>query len=84
MAVGTRPVGLLFMIAFGLATFPVMFALSFFGSVIGLKARNKMKKVVPLIILMMGILLILRGLSLNIPYIGPVLPGYAENVINCP
>ncbi len=84
MAAGNGPDGLLFMASFGLGTFPAMFALSFFGSLIGLPTRNKMKKAVPVIMLTMGILLILRGLSLNIPFISPVLPGNGENMIICP
>lgn len=84
MAAGNGPDGLVFMASFGLGTFPAMFALSYFGSMISLQTRNKMKKAVPIVMLTMGILLILRGLSLNIPYISPVLPGHIEDVIICP
>lgn len=83
MAAATVAGGVAFMAAFGLGTLPAMFALSFFGSMIGLKARNTMKKAVPFVMLTMGILLILRGLSLNIPYVSPILPGASANVVPC-
>ena len=83
MATGSVTGGVLFMAAFGTGTFPAMFALSFFGSMISLKARNMMKRAVPYVMLSMGILLILRGLNLNIPYISPFIPGASQNTVRC-
>lgn len=83
MAAGSITGGVVFMAAFGAGTFPAMFALSFFGSMIGLRARNTMKKAVPFVMLAMGILLILRGLSLNIPYISPSIPGSSGTAVSC-
>ena len=83
VAAGNVAGGVLFMAAFGAGTFPAMFALSFFGSMIGLQVRNALKKAVPFVMFTMGILLILRGLSLNIPYISPFIPGSFENVVPC-
>lgn len=83
MAAGSVTGGVVFMAAFGTGTLPVMFALSFFGSIISLKARNMMKKAVPYVMFTMGILLILRGLNLNIPYISPFIPGASQNPVIC-
>jgi len=83
MAAGSVTGGVLFMAAFGAGTFPAMFALSFFGSMISLHARNAMKKAVPYVIFTMGILLILRGLSLDIPYLSPFIPGASQDVVSC-
>jgi len=83
MAAGNVAGGVLFMAAFGAGTFPAMFALSFFGSMIGLQVRNSLKKAVPFVMFTMGILLILRGLSLNIPYVSPFIPGSFGNVVPC-
>ena len=63
----------LFMAFFGLGTLPAMLAMSYAGSFVSLTMRNKIKKAVPYILCFMGILLILRGLNLNIPYISPAL-----------
>ena len=63
----------LFMAAFGLGTLPAMITMSFAGSFISLSLRNKMRRSVPYIIGFMGILLILRGMNLNIPYLSPAM-----------
>ncbi|MBI2274306.1 MAG: sulfite exporter TauE/SafE family protein [Bacteroidetes bacterium] len=83
LAAGTIDGGVLFMAAFGFGTLPAMFALSFFGSMIGMAARNTMKKAVPYVLFTMGILLILRGLNLNIPYISPYLHNHSQDGISC-
>lgn len=83
MAAGTVDGGVLFMAAFGFGTLPAMFALSFFGSMIGIAARNTMKKAVPYVLFTMGILLILRGLNLDIPYVSPYLHNHSKDGISC-
>jgi uncharacterized protein len=65
----------LFMASFGLGTLPAMIAMSFAGSFVSIKMRNHMKKAIPYIFACMGILLILRGMNLNIPYLSPALEG---------
>jgi sulfite exporter TauE/SafE len=75
--------GVAFMAVFGLGTFPAMFALSYFGSMISLSARNTMKKAVPYVMLLMSVLLILRGLNLNIPYVSPYLQASTQQAIPC-
>ncbi|MBZ5859513.1 sulfite exporter TauE/SafE family protein [Flavihumibacter profundi] len=65
--------GIIFMASFGLGTFPAMLALSLFGYMASITLRNKIKKLTPVVIALMGVLLILRGLNLGIPYISPVL-----------
>ena len=63
--------GALFMILFGLGTIPMMLVVSLAGNVISVKLRTSMRKLVPYFIVLLGILFILRGLSLGIPYISP-------------
>lgn len=83
LAAGSVAGGVWFMTAFGLGTFPAMFALSYFGSRLSLSARNTMKKAVPYVMLLMGVLLILRGLNLNIPYLSPYLQANMQEVVSC-
>jgi sulfite exporter TauE/SafE len=71
------------MIAFGLGTFPAMFLLSYFGFLIHISTRNTIKKAVPYVVALMGILLIVRGLGLGIPYLSPGLSNHAEGTIIC-
>jgi uncharacterized protein len=75
--------GVLFMAMFGLGTLPPLFALSFFGSLIKLSLRNKIRQITPLIIAIMAIILILRGLNLGIPYISPLLGGARAPAVIC-
>ncbi len=84
LAAGTITGGLGFMAAFGMGTIPALLVLSFFGSVIGLEARNTMKKAIPYFVAIMGVLLILRGMNLNIPYVSPLLNNGSEHAISCP
>lgn len=83
LADGTIHGGVYYMIAFGLGTFPAMFALSYFGTRIGLNARNNMKKAVPYVVLFMGILLMLRGLNLGIPYLSPIIENRNSQLVPC-
>ena len=71
LAAGTITNSLLFMAAFGLGTFPVMFMVTVLGKFISVQWRNQMRKAVPVFVGMMAVLLILRGLNLGIPYISP-------------
>jgi sulfite exporter TauE/SafE len=61
------------MVAFGLGTIPMMLAISIAGNIISRKLRSKLSKAIPLFIIILGILFILRGLNLGIPYISPKL-----------
>jgi len=61
----------LFMILFGLGTIPLLLAVTIAGNFISVKIRNKINNFIPVIMVIMGILFILRGLSLGIPYLSP-------------
>ncbi len=72
----------LLMGTFGLGTLPLMWMVSFFGSFILVKQRLMLKKVLPVLTLLMGCLLILRGLELGIPYISPSFSGQSHHEHN--
>jgi sulfite exporter TauE/SafE len=63
--------GTLYMILFGLGTIPIMLSLSLIGHTISVGVRNRIKKIVPVFIVLIGILFILRGMNLGIPYVSP-------------
>ncbi len=63
--------GMLFMIFFGLGTFPAMFAVSIFGKFIKLDIRRRLSKLTPAFAIFLALLFIVRGLNLGIPYISP-------------
>lgn len=72
-----------FMAAFGLGTIPVMIVANFAGMFININLRNYIKKLVPLFVLVMGLLLVLRGMNLGIPYVSPKADIENESVAPC-
>jgi sulfite exporter TauE/SafE len=73
IATGSVMKGSLFMLFFGLGTFPAMLGVSLLGHWIGIKTRNRIRAAVPVLVVLMGFLFILRGLGLGIPYLSPLL-----------
>lgn len=71
IATGSAANGSLFMFIFGLGTLPMMLAISLIGNLITLELRKKVTKLIPYAIVFIGVLFILRGLSLGIPYLSP-------------
>jgi uncharacterized protein len=62
---------MIYMALFGAGTIPVMLAVSLAGTMISLKLRVFVNKLSPYVIVLLGVLFILRGLSLGIPYVSP-------------
>lgn len=60
-----------YMIVFGLGTVPLMSSVVYINSWVTLSLRNKIQKIIPYAIVCLGVLFILRGLSLDICYISP-------------
>ena len=83
IAAGTITGAATFMIAFGLGTFPALFLLSYFGFLISITTRNTIKKTIPYVVALMGVLLIIRGMGLDIPYLSPGITNTAAKVISC-
>ena len=72
-----------YMLFFGLGTLPVMFTIFMVRKLIKLNFRQKLLKLVPFGVAVIACLLILRGMSLGIPYISPVLPDKIEKKHDC-
>lgn len=72
-----------FMAAFGAGTLPAMMAVAYAGQLIRPEIRSGFRKMVPVFVSLMGILLILRGLNLGIPFISPELPAAPGQELNC-
>jgi sulfite exporter TauE/SafE len=70
--------GATYMFLFGLGTMPMLFALSISQKMIPISLRFKLNKLVPVFVVCVGILLIVRGLNLNIPYLSPYIEPYQE------
>lgn len=83
LATGTPGDGASFMAVFGLGTLPAMWALVVFGSMAGLEFRALARKLFPALMALVGILLILRGLNLDIPYLSPSLQLSRSETVHC-
>jgi len=75
--------GALYMALFGLGTIPAMFGVSLAGNLIGIKYRQQLMKAVPYLIAIIGILFIIRGLNLGIPYLSPHISAQTGSVVSC-
>jgi sulfite exporter TauE/SafE len=71
MATGGWLSGISYMALFGLGTLPVMLGISLSGTAIPVAMRLRLQQLVPISAAGVGVLLILRGMSLGIPYISP-------------
>ena len=70
--------GVGWMLAFGLGTLPMMLGISLSGKLFPASFRMKLRRAIPVGVCVLAALLILRGLSLGIPYVSPDLsPGAA-------
>ena len=68
---GNAVEGTLYMILFGLGTIPMLLTISLAGNFMSLAFRRKINKLIPVMVVVVGLLFILRGLSLGIPFLSP-------------
>jgi len=70
-ATGSVQMSVGYMLLFGFGTFPIMLITSLSGKILGARIRRSFQRLIPAGALVLAVLLILRGLSLGIPYISP-------------
>lgn len=63
--------GVLYMALFGLGTVPLMTAVVLLGNLTNYVNRQKIQKVIPYVVVIIGFVFVLRGLGLGIPYVSP-------------
>ena len=71
IAMQSPTLGILYMVLFGLGTVPMMSSIVYLNSFLTIPIRNKIQKAIPYVAVFIGIVFILRGLGLGIPYISP-------------
>jgi len=64
--------GSLYMFLFGVGTIPLMTSVVYLGNFTKGAFRKNIQKLLPVFVVCIGVLFILRGLGLGIPYISPV------------
>ncbi|WP_299323505.1 sulfite exporter TauE/SafE family protein [uncultured Maribacter sp.] len=84
IAMGDALQGSLYMMLFGLGTLPLMTAAIYFSNLLKGGIRQKVQKVIPVFVVIIGVLFILRGLGLGIPYVSPApVTQLASSAIEC-
>lgn len=76
--------GVAYMLLYGVGTIPMMSAVVYLSSMLSNPFRNKIQKIIPIATVCIGVLFIMRGLGLGIPYISPsVINLYIQAHPNC-
>ncbi|MGJ8739101.1 sulfite exporter TauE/SafE family protein [Zobellia laminariae] len=84
VAMGNALQGSLYMMLFGLGTLPLMTAAIYFSNLLKGGIRQKVQKAIPVFVVIIGLLFILRGLGLGIPYVSPApVTQIASSAIEC-
>ncbi|MBL4604335.1 MAG: sulfite exporter TauE/SafE family protein [Flavobacteriaceae bacterium] len=63
--------GALYMALFGLGTVPLMTAVVLLGNITSVINRRKIQQLIPVVVVIIGVLFVVRGLELGIPYMSP-------------
>ncbi|MEL4308990.1 sulfite exporter TauE/SafE family protein [Joostella sp. CR20] len=71
VAIGNPLESSLYMALFGLGTIPLMTTAVYLGNFLSVSARKKITKAIPVFVVLIGVLFIVRGLGLGIPYLSP-------------
>ncbi len=71
IATGNTFQGSLYMLFFGFGTIPLMTTVIYFSSILKGNMRQRIQKIIPVFVVLIGVLFILRGLGLGIPYLSP-------------
>ena len=72
-----------FMTCFGLGTLPLLLTLQHTGNRLTFPARARLRRAIPVLTIAIGLLLILRGLDLGIPFLSPAMAAAPGKVISC-
>jgi uncharacterized protein len=83
IAMGDWLLGGLYMFFFGLGTVPLMFLLAYTKNKITISWRQKAVKLVPVFVGMIGLMFVLRGLNLGVPYLSPIMSSLEPEKTSC-
>ena len=76
--------GSLYMALFGLGTIPLMTTAIYLGKFLNTTIKQRIQKAIPLFVVIIGLLFIIRGLGLEIPYLSPApITEIAAGEIDC-
>lgn len=76
--------GGLYMVLFGLGTIPLMTTAIYIGKFLNTSIKQRIQKAIPVFVIIVGLLFIIRGLGLGIPYLSPAsVVENANGLIDC-
>ncbi|MCL6294364.1 sulfite exporter TauE/SafE family protein [Jejuia spongiicola] len=76
--------GSLYMLLFGIGTIPLMTSAIYLGKFLNATIKQRIQKAIPVFVVVIGLLFIIRGLGLGIPYISPApITEIASSAIDC-
>jgi sulfite exporter TauE/SafE len=76
--------GVLYMLLFGIGTIPMLTAVIYLSNLVSFSFRGRVQKMIPIIAVVIGMLFIIRGLGLDIPYVSPSnLSLFVQSEANC-
>lgn len=71
IATGSLFEGSFYMVLFGIGTIPLMTSAIYLGKFLNTTVKQRIQKAIPVFVVIIGVLFILRGLGLGIPYLSP-------------
>jgi len=84
LTTGQAYLGSLYMVLFGLGTIPLMTSAIYLGKFLNTKVKQRIQKAIPVFVVIIGLLFIVRGLGLGIPYLSPApMVDMVSNTSNC-
>jgi sulfite exporter TauE/SafE len=74
MAMASAPLGGLYMMVFGMGTIPLMSGAALMSGILKGRWLPAVRRLIPVFVILIGLLFILRGMGLGIPYVSPQAP----------
>ncbi|GGD47307.1 sulfite exporter TauE/SafE family protein [Muriicola marianensis] len=71
IAMSSPVLGASYMALFGLGTIPLMSSAAYIGGILQPAVRARIRRLIPIFVAVLGLLFILRGMGLGIPYVSP-------------
>jgi len=84
IAMQSVSLGVLYMLLFGIGTIPMLTAVIYISNLLSFSFRGTLQKIIPVVAVVIGMLFIIRGLGLDIPYLSPSnMSLFVQSEANC-
>ena len=84
IAMQSVSLGIVYMLLFGVGTIPMLTAVIYVSNLLSFSFRGTLQKIIPVVAVVIGMLFIIRGLGLDIPYLSPSnMSLFVQSEANC-